>query len=80
MDPTQAVVAVRRFLRDPRHRLWPESSPVRGEVMLHARTHGQVTDYWLVQTAMDQGGILATFDQGIAKGLPLRFRRFVHTL
>lgn len=60
---------VRAIYQDPRIELWPDDLSY-GEVDLgHVTGHRQVTDTYLASLAAHHGGLLATFDRGLAQTL-----------
>jgi len=49
---------------------WPDDLSYRDAGMAHVRGHRQVTDAYLVALAARRDGVLATFDQALARTLP----------
>ena len=61
-----ALVVLKAVVAHPRHRFWPDALayahvPTRG-----IPGHRQVTDAYLAALARHHGGVLATFDRGVA--------------
>ena len=62
-----AARAVLSELADhPRHEFWPDSVSYRDVPLGGLIGHRQVTDAYLVSLARAHGGVLATFDHGLA--------------
>jgi toxin-antitoxin system PIN domain toxin len=57
----------------PRHEFWPLELPVT-DALAHFRDrlagHQQITDAYLLALAIENGGVLATFDRAIASLMP----------
>jgi toxin-antitoxin system PIN domain toxin len=65
----KAVEVLRANLLHPRHRFWPDDIPFAEAVAPLGGLftgHQQTTDAYLLGLAIHRGGILATFDTGIA--------------
>ena len=61
-----ALAVLQAVVAHPRHRFWPDALdyaqlPTRG-----IQGHRQVTDAYLAALARHHGGVLATFDRGLA--------------
>jgi uncharacterized protein len=61
-----ARAVVSELADHPRHEFWPDSVSYRDVPLGGLIGHRQVTDAYLVSLARAHGGILATFDQGLA--------------
>ena len=55
---------------NPRCAFWPDSISYREAPLDHVMGHRQVTDAYLAALATRNGGLLATFDEGLAQVLP----------
>jgi hypothetical protein len=67
--PEKALEVLEANLRHPRHTFWQDSIPLARAVAPLAgrlKGHQQVVDAYLLGLAIRKGGILATFDAGIA--------------
>jgi len=67
--PGKAVEILKENLSHPRHRFWQDDISYAEAVAPlgdHLKGHQQVTDAYLLGLAIRKGGILATFDAGIA--------------
>jgi len=65
------VQQVLRALNDsPRCVFWPDSLSYTDAHMAHVIGHRQVTDAYLASLASANGGLLATFDHGLARAFP----------
>lgn len=68
-SPGKAIEVLEINLRHPRHRFWEDEIPFAEAVAPFAGLftgHEQATDAYLLGLAIHKGGILATFDAGIA--------------
>jgi len=65
-DTTVAKRVMEGFMRNPRHAFWSDSISYHDVRMEGVVGHGQVTDAYLAQLARENGGRLATFDEGLA--------------
>ncbi len=68
-SPLKAMEALEANLRHPRHRFWEDDIPFADAVAPFGglfRGHQQATDAYLLGLAIRKGGVLATFDAGIA--------------
>lgn len=61
-----AIAALGRLTRDDRHDFWPDHLPYSDVRMAGVIGHRQVTDAYLAALARARGGLLATFDAGLA--------------
>jgi len=80
VTPTDAISQLRRLRRLESHAFWPlDRSMLQLPEGILARIQGyrQITDALLLAVAMQRGGVLATFDSGIASLVANRERRFV---
>ena len=71
--PQQAMELLRRIRGQPGHTFWEDDiSPVDADSPAFERIVGyrQVTDAHLLTLAIRRGGLLATFDRGVADLLP----------
>jgi uncharacterized protein len=66
VNPDDAVRLLGRTRAHPGHRYWHELPDVDGLAGMRLGGHQQVTDAYLVLVAKVNGGVLATFDRGIA--------------
>ncbi len=64
-ETAQALIA--EISADERHEFWRDQVSYRAVDMKGVIGHRQVTDAYLAQLAREQGGRLATFDQGMAQ-------------
>jgi len=77
-SPGKAVEVLEANLRHPRHRFWEDDVSFAEAVAPFVDLltgHQQVTDAYLLGLAMRRGGILATFDTGIAALVESRLGR-----
>ena len=80
VTPTDAILHLRRLRRLELHAFWSlDRSLLELPEGVLARIQGyrQITDALLLAAAMQRGGVLATFDSGIASLVANRERRFV---
>ncbi len=71
--PEQAIHLLRQIRQQSGHKFWDDDvSPVDPDCTAFERVVGyrQVTDAHLLTLAMRKGGILATFDRGVAELAP----------
>ncbi len=54
----------------PRCEFWPDAISYRDADLAHVVGHRQVTDAYLTALASGNDGLLATFDQGLARAAP----------
>jgi toxin-antitoxin system PIN domain toxin len=64
-DTAQSLIT--ELATDVRHEFWGDQMSYRAVDMKGVIGHRQVTDAYLAQLAREQGGRLATFDQGLAQ-------------
>ena len=80
VTPSDAISHLRRLRRLESHAFWSlDRSLLELPEGVHARIQGyrQITDAVLLAAAMQRGGVLATFDSGIASLVASGERRFV---
>jgi hypothetical protein len=58
------------FHASPRFTFWADTISYRDADLSHVVGHRQVTDAYLTALAASHGGVLATFDQGLAHAAP----------
>ncbi len=67
-NPSVALLILKRFCQDPRHRFWPSRVSLLNKKLFSSTekiSHTQITDIYLLGLAAQQRGKLATFDQNI---------------
>jgi hypothetical protein len=72
-SPHEAIGLLERIVALPGHRFWTDDvSIVSSEHVARRKLmgHGQVTDAHLLALAIARGGVLATFDGGVAAVAP----------
>jgi uncharacterized protein len=67
-----ATEVLAAFHTSPRCEFWADSVSYAAVDLTHVIGHRQVTDGYLAELAVSRGGLLATFDQALAKTLPDR--------
>ena len=79
---TLAVESLARIKALPGAQFWPDGTSLadRRAITAHVRGHGRVTDTHLVNLAIANNGILATFDRRIEDSLAAKDRVHVHIL
>jgi uncharacterized protein len=70
VSPADAVRLIARTRAHPGHRYWQELPPVDDLADMGLGGHQQVNDAYLVLVAKLNGGVLATFDGGVAAWAP----------
>jgi uncharacterized protein len=84
-SPLKAMELLEANLRNPRHRFWKDDIPFAEALAPLAGLftgHQQATDAYLLGLAIHKGGILATFDAGVAAllGQESRYSRSLQIL
>ncbi len=69
-SPDQALTLMQGLSQDPNHQFWSDDIDFDAGVLAGVRGHRQVTDAYLVALAKAKGGVLVTFDRGIAELRP----------
>jgi uncharacterized protein len=65
-DPSSAVAVLRGLTAHPRHAFWPDDLGYTAISWAGVLGHRQVTDSYLAALARHRGGLLVTFDRGLA--------------
>jgi toxin-antitoxin system PIN domain toxin len=71
--PGDAILLLREMTALPGHEFWSDGTSVARSRWISPERlvgHGQVTDAHLCALALEHGGLLATFDGGVAEVLP----------
>jgi uncharacterized protein len=66
LDASSAFTVLAQLIRHPRHRFWPDVLSYGAITARGVIGHRQVTDAYLAALARHHGGLLATFDRGLA--------------
>ncbi len=72
-SPIEAIQLLERIVSLPHHEFWPDDVSIVSSRHVARRKlvgHGQVTDAHLLALALTHGGVLATFDGGVAEIVP----------
>jgi len=69
-EPQGAITVLDRVVGDAHHEFWADDVPFDASVLAGVRGHRQVTDVHLAALAERRGGVLVTFDRGIAELRP----------
>ncbi len=65
--PAGAMELLQKIISLPEHEFWPDSLSYEQVPMQHLLGSAQVTDAYLAALARENGGRVATFDQGFAQ-------------
>jgi predicted nucleic acid-binding protein len=79
----EAFEVLSRLTRAAGHEFWPIHSPLQEATAFCADRlfgPGQLTDAYLLSLAIEQSGILVTFDRGILQLAGPKYARYVHLL
>lgn len=71
--PAEALAVLAKMTADSAHRFWADDVPLPSiEIAPHRYLtgHRQLTDYYLLGLAVHHGGVLVTFDKGVATLVP----------
>lgn len=69
-SPATAQALLDNLYASPRCAFWPGDLSYRDADLSHVAGHRQVTDAYLAALAVQNSGLLATFDQALAQALP----------
>ena len=68
--PSVALAVLRAVHAMPQCEFWADSMSYVHADLEHIHGHRQVTDAYLVASAVNRGGVLATFDRALVEELP----------